>query len=132
MKCLVVTPEETFLDVEASFVAMPLFDGEIGIADHHTPLVGRLGYGELRVSRDKEVDSYYIEGGFVEVLNNTVSLLTNHAVPSSRINLQEAQAELETALKKATKTEEQLNLKSQNVAAARARVHLAQKVAGKR
>ncbi|MCL2116798.1 MAG: ATP synthase F1 subunit epsilon [Planctomycetaceae bacterium] len=135
MKCLVVTPEETVLDVDATFVALPLYDGEIGIAENHTPLVGRLGYGELRISRDKnvtsDVTSYYVEGGFVEVLNNTVSLLTNKAVPLGSLNLQESQAELESALKKTVQTEEQLHLKEQTVAAARAQVHLAQKSAGK-
>jgi len=141
MKCLVVTPEETVLDVDATFVALPLFDGEIGIAENHTPLVGRLGYGELRISRDKnaskdatgnDVTSYYVEGGFVEVLNNTVSLLTNWAIPSSSLNLQEARAELESALKKPATTVDQLNLKEQTVAAARAQVHLAAKSESRR
>ena len=141
MKCLVVTPEETVLDVDATFVALPLCDGEIGIAENHTPLVGRLGYGELRISRDKgaskdatgnDVTSYYVEGGFVEVLNNTVSLLTNWAVPSSSLNLQEAQAELESALKKPATTVDQLHLKEQTVSAARAQVHLATKSESRR
>ena len=146
MKCLVVTPEETVLDVDATFVALPLFDGEIGIGENHTPLVGRLGYGELRIScepqtgnvkgQDKNansgVTSYYVEGGFVEVLNNTVSLLTNWAVPSSSLNLQEARAELESALKKPAHTVDQLNLKEQTVAARRAQVHLAAKSESRR
>ena len=131
MKCIVVTPEATVLDVEATFVALPLYDGEIGISENHTPIVGRLGFGELRISQDKEVTAYYIEGGFVEVLNNTVSLLTNRVVPSNKLDLQEAQTELETALKKTTKTEDQLDLKEQTIAAARAQVHLAQKTSGK-
>ncbi len=130
MKCVVVTPEETVLDVEATFVALPLYDGEIGIGEKHTPLVGRLGFGELRIHSGSEVVSYYVEGGFVEVLHDTVSLLTNKAVPSDSLDLQESKDELESALKKSVKTEEQLNLKEQNIAAARAQVHLAEK-AGK-
>lgn len=131
MKCVVVTPEETILDVETNFVALPLYDGEMGIGENHTPLVGRLGYGELRFTADGQAASYYVEGGFVEVLDNIVSLLTNKAVPSSKINLEKAKADLETALKKTTRNAEQLNLKEQNVAAARAQVHLAEKTAGK-
>ena len=45
-----------------------LFDGEIGIAPGHTPMVGRLGCGELRIRREGHTDHYYVEGGFVEVL----------------------------------------------------------------
>ena len=132
MKCIVVTPEATILDVEAAFVALPLYDGEIGIGENHTPLVGRLGYGELRINSDKETTSYCVEGGFVEVMNNTVSLLTNWAVPSDSLDLDESRTELESALQKAATTEDQLNLKAQNVAAARARVRLAEKFAATR
>ena len=48
LRCIVVTPEETVLEGEASFVALPLFDGEIGIARGHSPMIGRLGFGEMR------------------------------------------------------------------------------------
>ena len=45
LECVVVTPEETALETPATFVALPLFDGEIGIAPGHSPMIGRLGYG---------------------------------------------------------------------------------------
>ena len=51
MQCIVVTPEATVLDEPADFVALPLYDGEIGIAPGHAPTLGRLGYGEMRVVR---------------------------------------------------------------------------------
>ncbi|MDR1493535.1 MAG: ATP synthase F1 subunit epsilon [Planctomycetaceae bacterium] len=127
MRCVVVTPEETVLDVESNFVALPLFDGEIGIGEHHTPLVGRLGCGELRIKEKEKPASYYVENGFVEVLNNTVTLLTNRAVPISEIDLEKSTALLDSALKKTTKNEEQLDLKEQNISAARAQVRLARK-----
>ena len=44
-----VTPERTVRETPADFVALTLFDGEIGIAPGHTPLIGRLGYGEMRI-----------------------------------------------------------------------------------
>jgi len=132
MKCIVVTPEATILDVEADAVVIPLYDGEIGIWNGHTPLVGRLGYGELRISRDKETTSYYIESGFVEVLNNTISLLTNRAVPSGSLNLEDSRDELESALSKMAISDDQHNLKMENIAAARAQVRLAEKFAVKR
>ena len=46
LQCIVVTPERTLYDRPADFVALTLFDGEIGIAPGHTPLIGRLGCGE--------------------------------------------------------------------------------------
>ncbi|MDR1382976.1 MAG: ATP synthase F1 subunit epsilon [Planctomycetaceae bacterium] len=130
MRCVVVTPEETILNVESDFVAIPLYDGEIGIGGHHTPLVGRLGCGELRIKDKENLSSYYVENGFVEVLNNTVTLLTNRAVPISELDIDKSTALLNSALKKFTKNEEQLDLKEQNIFAARSQVRLARKAKG--
>ena len=49
LQCVVVTPEATVIDTPAEFVALPLYDGEVGIAPGRSPLIGRLGYGELRI-----------------------------------------------------------------------------------
>ena len=73
-------------DRPADFVALTLFDGEIGIAPGHTPLIGRLGYGEMRIRREERTDRYYVEGGFVEVLGDVVTVLTPRAVPASEID----------------------------------------------
>ena len=51
LTCTVVTPETTVLDTSAFFVALPLFDGEIGIAPAHSPMIGRLIEGG-RFGRD--------------------------------------------------------------------------------
>ncbi len=57
---IIVTPEATALDTPAN-VAMPLFDGEAGIAPGRAPLIGRLGYGELRVRNGEKTKRYYVE-----------------------------------------------------------------------
>ena len=49
LQCVVVTPERAFLDAKADFVALPMFDGELGVLPGRTALIGRLGYGELRI-----------------------------------------------------------------------------------
>ena len=48
LQCVVVTPERTLLDELVDFVALPLYDGELGVLPGRSPLIGRLGYGELR------------------------------------------------------------------------------------
>ena len=48
LQCIVVTPERTWLDELVESVVLPAYDGEIGILPGHTPLIARLGYGELR------------------------------------------------------------------------------------
>ena len=76
LQCLVVTPETTLLDERCEFVVLPLFDGEIGIAPLHSPMIGRLGVGEMRLRQGETVRRFYVEGGFVEVVNDTVAVLT--------------------------------------------------------
>ncbi|MEZ6116189.1 MAG: hypothetical protein R3C28_06410 [Pirellulaceae bacterium] len=39
------------MDQEAKFVAVPLYDGELGIGSGHSPMIGQWGFGELRTSR---------------------------------------------------------------------------------
>jgi len=129
MKCIVVTPEETVIDVETDFVALPLVDGEIGIAEKHTPMIGRLGFGELRIKANDGEKIYYVESGFVEVLDDVVTLLTDRAVLASEIDLQKAEQNLATALEKSAKNEELMAMKEKTVAAARAQYHLAKKLA---
>ena len=51
LECVVVTPERTLFDELVEFVALPLYDGELGVLPGRTPLIGRLGYGELRTQR---------------------------------------------------------------------------------
>ena len=73
IQCIDVTPERTLYDQPAELVALTLYDGEIGVAPGRAPLIGRLGYGEMRIRRaGHEPDRYYVEGGFVEVLDDVV------------------------------------------------------------
>jgi F-type H+-transporting ATPase subunit epsilon len=128
LNCIVVTPEQTVCEKPADFVAATLFDGEIGIAPGHTPLIGRLGCGELRIRCGGETDRFYIEGGFIEVINDVVSLLTNRAVPAEKLDEQAAQQQMEAARKQPAHSPEQTAAREQAIAQARARLRVAQKV----
>ena len=88
LTCIVVTPEKTALEEKAEFVAMPLFDGEIGIYPGHSPMIGRLGYGELRIRVGGKETRYYVDGGFVQVANDVISILTNRAEPGSSLDIE--------------------------------------------
>src|SRR5205085_7199902 len=81
LECIVVTPEATALQTPAQFVALPLFDGELGVLPGHSPFIGRLGFGELRVVENGKTFRLYVDGGFVQVAGGVVSVLTNNAIP---------------------------------------------------
>lgn len=127
IKCVIVTPEQTLLDEQYDFVVLPLFDGEMGIAPLHSPMIGRLGYGELRLTDGQRVDRYYVDGGFVQVLNDTVTVLTNSAMPARDVDLEAAREQLRTASHRRAPTDDERRLRDQQVAQARARIRAAER-----
>ena len=96
IECVVVTPEKTLFDEQVDFVALPLYDGELGILPGRTPLIGRLGFGELRTNAGEAVKRYFVDGGFVQVRDDVVTILTNRAVPAQQLDTAAAAKELET------------------------------------
>src|SRR3954471_9536199 len=95
LQCMVVTPERAVIDEQADFVALPLYDGEIGILPGRAPLVGRLGYGELRIKRGGQTRRFFVDGGFVQVRANVVTVLTSRAVPAEKLEPAKAREALE-------------------------------------
>src|SRR5262249_7411238 len=98
LQCVVVTPERALVDEPADFVALPLYDGEVGILPGRAPLVGRLGYGELRIKRGNQTKRYYVDGGFVQVRADVVSVLSARAMPASQIQAAKARQAMEEAM----------------------------------
>jgi F-type H+-transporting ATPase subunit epsilon len=125
LTCTVVTPEQTALETKAEFVALPLFDGEIGIAPNHSPLIGRLGYGELRIKSGGQTLSYYVDGGFVQVADNIVAVLTNRAVPSQQLDVAAAEQQLAAARQRPAGTPELMAIRDRQIAQARAQIRAA-------
>jgi F-type H+-transporting ATPase subunit epsilon len=128
MQCIVVTPERTLYDQPVDFVALTLFDGEIGIAPGHTPLIGRLGCGEMRIRGEARTDCYYVEGGFVEVRGDVVSVLTQRAVLATEIDSEVVQEQLSSALTRSAVTSEALAVRQRTLEQCRAQLRVARRV----
>lgn len=100
LHCVIVTPEKTVLDLKAASVTLPLDDGSRGIAVGHAPFIGRLGTGEVRMSgvaggaSSQTSLRTFVEGGFAEVGQDTVTIITQRAVDATTIDAAEAQSEL--------------------------------------
>jgi F-type H+-transporting ATPase subunit epsilon len=127
LRCIVVTPEETVRDEPAEFVALTLFDGEIGIAPGHTPMIGRLSAGELRIKHGGQTEHYYVEGGFVEVVDNVVSVLTHKAVAAAAVDEAVAQEQLTSVLGRPATTLEQMAVRERVVEQSRAQLRVARR-----
>jgi F-type H+-transporting ATPase subunit epsilon len=123
VQCVVVTPERAVLDQTVDFVAVPMYDGELGVLPGRAPLIGRLGYGELRTVRDKQTRRFFIDGGFVQIRANVVSVLTSRAIPAEEIKAEAAEEALRAAHAPAhTPEARDAQLKAQERARAQLRV----------
>ena len=78
-QCTVVTPERKVLECDATFVAFPAHDGEMGVLTRRAPLVCKLGIGTLRVEAPEEKHVMFIDGGFAQVAKNRLTILTEQA-----------------------------------------------------
>jgi F-type H+-transporting ATPase subunit epsilon len=99
LRLVIVTPEKTLLDESVAALRFPLYDGDIGILPGRLPLIGRLGAGELKITLEDGVTerSFFIDGGFVQVKQGVVTLLTNAAVPAGEVSATKAEEALQTA-----------------------------------
>jgi F-type H+-transporting ATPase subunit epsilon len=88
MNLEILTPEKKLYSGEVYGVQMPGISGSFEVLDKHAPLVSALKAGRVKVLKDKtalsgaqgHVTNYDIQGGFVEVLNNKVTVLVEGAV----------------------------------------------------
>ena len=127
LEVTVVTPEATVLKSPAQFVALPLYDGEIGIAPGRAPLIGRLGFGEMRLNEGDKTLRYYIDGGFVEVSKNFMTVLTSRAIPADKIDAAVVAERLTAAQQKPANTPELLEIRDRAIAAARGQLWVARR-----
>jgi len=82
-KLRVATPEKLVVDQQVTEAEVPGQDGYLGILAGHAPLLSALGEGHLTYSSGGAKSALKINGGFVEVFENTVSILADHADPAT-------------------------------------------------
>ena len=79
LKVSVISPERVLFEGEAASVVAPAFDGEVGILDNHAPMMTLLGKGSLRLEGAGAARRFAIEGGFLQVVENNVRIVTEKA-----------------------------------------------------
>ncbi len=127
MKIVIVTPETTTLDQEADFVVLPLFDGEAGFSPGHAPMIGRLGPGEIRVKSSGSQQSFYVDGGNVQIEGDVISVLTGSSTPAGEIDLAAAKEALSAAESMEAGTTILADSKRKAISQARAKIRVAEK-----
>lgn len=76
----VVSPEGTLWSGDAEFVVARTTEGEIGILAGHEPLMAALSAGPVLIDHDGDQrTTIAVHGGFMQVVENRVTLLTDRA-----------------------------------------------------
>jgi len=127
LKIVIVTPETTTLDKSVDSVTLPMMDGLAGVLPGHAPMIGRLGPGELRAINGALVERFYVDGGFVQIDNNVVSVLTGRSVSAAEIDVTEVQQALAEANKLPTNSPEATELKQKAISQAQAQLRMVEK-----
>ena len=81
MNLEILTPEKKLYSGNVYGVQLPGTTGLFEVLEKHAPLVSALKAGKLKVIKDRnnQVSYFEIQGGFVEVLNNNVTVLVEGA-----------------------------------------------------
>lgn len=90
----IVTPEREVWAGEADFLLARSADGDVGVLPGHAPFLGALGYARVVVQATDGQQTYIaVHGGFIEVLDDRVSVLTGTAELAHEIDVARAQRE---------------------------------------
>jgi F-type H+-transporting ATPase subunit epsilon len=93
-----VAADRTVWSGQATRVIARTTEGDVGVLAHHSPLLSVLVHGVVEI-HDEDGDDLVVavDGGFLSVANNRVSILSENAVLGSEIDAAQAQADLEAA-----------------------------------
>ena len=91
MQLEIITAERVVYSDEVEAVMAPGIEGDLGILPHHVALMTILRPGELMIRKDGEENYLAVTGGFLEVMDNKVSILADAAECSEEIDEKRAQ-----------------------------------------
>lgn len=127
-QCALVTPQKQVLDEPLTYASIPAWDGQIGIAPGRAALLVKLGDGVLRLDFDGgESRWFFLAGGFAQMKDNRLSLLTDEAVLADEIVREEVDKALEEATQLSAATLDQVEERRRRVSRARTLLHLAER-----
>jgi F-type H+-transporting ATPase subunit epsilon len=86
----VITPERIVLDDVVDSVVIPAADGLAGVLPRHAPMVAALASGDLKYVAAGREQHLFVSGGFAEVRDNTLRLITEASERPSDIDVERA------------------------------------------
>ncbi|MDO5463652.1 MAG: ATP synthase F1 subunit epsilon [Akkermansia sp.] len=94
----IITPVRTALQATVSSIQLPAVAGEMEILPGHADLIAAVANGELIYKPENgEAQSLFVGGGFLQVENENVLLVTDTALVADEIDPSAVQAAIERA-----------------------------------
>ena len=130
----IATPQRLLAREKVIRAQIPAAEGYIGVLPDHAPLLSELGIGAMTYTTpDDHRFSLAVGGGFVEVYNNVVRILTDFAEKAQEIDVSQAEKDLKKAQDEIVNPAVGVDIASALIAArhAQARIDAARKAANK-
>jgi F-type H+-transporting ATPase subunit epsilon len=88
----ILTPDNKAFSGPVTYVKACGIEGYFGILVNHAPMLSALRIGEIEIEAEHKRKFFAVSGGFLEVLNNHVSILAETAEPATSIDVARADA----------------------------------------
>jgi len=112
MKLRIVTPTRILVDAEVSELTAPGTAGQLGVLPQHVTFLGQLDIGVVTYVENGTPKKVVVRGGYVEVVNDVVTILADDAELAAETDTAAARAEadrLREELKRAQGTPEDID-----------------------
>ena len=90
----VVAPEKMVMSKTVDMVTISGTEGDFGVLPGHAALVSSIRPGFLEIEADKEIEKMFIGGGFIEVLEDKVSILATEVLSAEQIDISDCEEKI--------------------------------------
>jgi len=120
-----VTPERVVLEAKAHSVVLPAYDGQLGVLRNRAPMLTRLGAGRLDAETDEGTKTFFVDGGFAQMVENRLTVLTEQAKRPEELDAAAARQALTEALTLPAGDKTSHEARKRAIARARAQLRMA-------
>ena len=108
----VVSPEKLIMSKSVDMVTVSGTEGDFGVLPGHMALVSSIRPGLLQIEVDKDVEIFFISGGFIEVIEDKVSILATDVISPNDINISECEDKIKKYNENIEASENEVDTKS--------------------
>lgn len=125
-KCSLVTPQEEIFEGDVVYASVPAWDGQVGVAPQRAAMLLKLGDGILRLDMNGgKTRRFFLGGGFAQMKDNRLTLLSDEAVASGAVDRDETRAALAASESLRATNVESVDQRNRDIRRARTLLQLA-------